>query len=382
MKKTTIEQSAAGQEPIGTRETAAAVDWEKIKQEKWLYRNFFDSLRDGIWRPTTDEEIKKMVDEKLFAGESITPLSEEEESLLKRLAADHLRTRANNRQLRLLVGDIYYEDNSVQEPYSRHNLYLPEEKDRDLSKLRKLSLEDKVELFLNPEFLFFAKLHESGPSGGKSSMGITSYGNRGIKDYNLYARSNSFLKNLIEKNGIARVLDIGSGMGLALHELKKIYGDGIETHGLSLEQDIAMFPVDNQHYGPAERLPKEFGGKFDFIFSNMAFRYFLFQNIALGNVVRVLRNGGMAEIHFSYESFTGELRPNGEIYSKYFLSQGLPSDHYGAMEILVEKEIAKLERLHSRGLIDFHTSNNFSKQRNQGGVRITKKEDFDYNKEE
>ncbi len=383
MKKRTIEQSAGGQEPTGAQETAAEIDWEKIKQERWLYRNFFESLKTGVWRPTTDKEIEQMVEEKLFAGESITPLSEEEESLLKLSAADNLCTLANNKQLRLLLGDVYYEDEGENRGnYSRYNLYLANEKNRDISKLRKLSLEDKVKLLLNQEVLLFVKLHESSPNGGKSVTSLIAYGNRSIQDYGLHADSGSFLRNLIEKNGIARVLDIGSGMGLALHNLKKIYGDRIDTYGFSLEQEMAMFPIDHQHYGSAERFPKEFSGKFDFIFSNMAFRYFLFQNIALGNVVRALRSGGMAEIHFSYGDFSGQLGSNREIYLKYFVNQGLPPDHYDAMKTLVEKEITKLEHLHDRGLIDFRPSDNFSKQENQGTIRITKREDFDYDKEE
>ena len=183
VKKPIIEQPTVEQNPVGAQETATEVDWEKIKQERWLYRNFFDSLKDGVWRSTTDEEIEQMVEQKLFSGESITPLSEEEESLLKLSAADNLRTSANNKQLRLLFGDVYYEDEGENRGnYFRYNLYLADDRNRDVSKLRKLSLEDKVRLLLNPEILLFVKLHESGPSGGKSAMPLIGYGNRSIQD--------------------------------------------------------------------------------------------------------------------------------------------------------------------------------------------------------
>ena len=246
--------------------------------------------------------------------------------------------------------------------------------------MRKLSLEDKIKLFLNPEFWIHATLHETGPTGNKS-IGHFVQGNRGIEEYGLQPQSQDFLRSIIEKNGVARVLDIGSGMGLALHDLKKIYGDGIETHGLSLEQEVTMFTVDNQHYGLAERGSKEFERKFDFIISNVAFRNFLFQDIALGNVVRMLRMGGMADIHFSYDNFYGDLIPGEESYSNYFTNQGLPARHYKAMKILVAKEVDILEHLHSRGLIDFRPGSHFYKKGNQGCIRMTKIEDFDYDKE-
>ena len=156
-------------------------------------------------------------------------------------------------------------------------------------------------------------------------------------------------------------------MGKALQDIKEL-DPNIETHGITMEPEPAMFNADYFHYIVAERMPLSFRGKFHLIVSNMAFRYFLFQNIALLNVVKALAGGGYADLHFSYESSHGT--PSSE---EYFLKivPGVRSS-YEAMKILMRKTMVELEGLQEAGKLKIIPSSNFYEQNMQGGIKIEK----------
>lgn len=344
---------------------------ESLKKKTWLYKHFIDALVSGTWRDLPQEEIARLVEEKFFSFEPLTPLTEDQEDILKRYAMENLTNKANAGRLRPLLGEVYLSDYDWG-PFKMLFGSGPGQKPKEPS--RRLSVADKLNLFSDPDFFVRARYTDEHGGGGD----LKGYGNRNITEY---AYSRELMERLIAERGKAVVLDIGSGMGLALDDLKKEYGDKVETHGFSAEEEPAMFPADYQHYGLAERMPKEFAGKFDLIFSNMAFRYFVFQNIALGNVVRALRVGGTAELHFGYGSGPGsgwgDPVSGKKVYGDYFLKETGQEHHYEAMKILVAREIERLQDLTVRGLIDRETNLDFDRQ-NAGVLIITKLKEFDY----
>lgn len=208
-------------------------------------------------------------------------------------------------------------------------------------------------------------------SGGNSYL--TSYGNRNLLGFDGYfdneEKFKELLKKLRQRTGVSKlvILDIGCGMGKALQDMKGL-DPNIETHGVTMKPEPAMFKADYFHYIAAERMPAEFERKFHLITSNMAFRYFLFQHIALLNVVKALASGGYAELHFSYDRVAES--PDSR---SYFLEQ-VPGSHsnYDAMSVLVEKMMAELENLQKKREIKITTSSNFYEQRMQGGITIEK----------
>ena len=46
-----------------------------------------------------------------------------------------------------------------------------------------------------------------------------------------------YIKQLLKKKKQIKVLEVGTGYGRALLELKKIFGEKIETHGINLEPE-------------------------------------------------------------------------------------------------------------------------------------------------
>jgi hypothetical protein len=95
--------------------------------------------------------------------------------------------------------------------------------------------------------------------------------------------------------GKARIMDLGAETAQMLMDLKKEFGDKIETHAVS-PTDSPRFPVDHYHMVLGEFLPREFGGKFHLITSLAAFPYMLFPHLALKNVAQSLSRGGKAVI--------------------------------------------------------------------------------------
>ena len=117
----------------------------------------------------------------------------------------------------------------------------------------------------------------------------------------------------VERQGIARVLELGCGYGTALLELRARYGRHIELHGLNrlhgdgnaeillrtaTERGLAAgevsFPVI-AHGDVAEGLPFA-NDTFDLVYSQVAWLYFGNKAGVIREIIRVLRAGGLAKI--------------------------------------------------------------------------------------
>jgi SAM-dependent methyltransferase len=338
---------------------------EQLKQKRFMYPHFVDGIITGQFRKLPLIEIRKMIRERYFSFVPLTELSDQENGLLENLLVKNLDETLNRENLKLLCEPVYIHEGG--NPYFV-NLYVKDEVPDDHGQLRLLSPKEKIDLFFNPNK--WLKIRINSPC---VSSCVTRYGNRNLVAGGGYFQSEDEFRNLLKRIGKESsterllILDIGCGMGLALQDMKDL-DHNLETHGITREQEPAMFNADYFHYLTAERMPLEFRGKFHLIVSNISFRYFLFPHIALTNTVKSLANGGYAYINFSYDRI-----PETPESREYFLKQ-VPSakSNYDAMEVLVGKVMSKVKIAQMEGKIRFTTSEHFYQYGMQGRIYIEK----------
>ncbi len=346
------------------------VELEKWKEKRFMYQHFIDGLISGNFKPLADSEIKKIIEQEYFSFEPLIELKPKQEELLKKYLFDHLKYVINRKEFNLLCQKIH-----STEFYPGDTMLLLDENVRKKAENRGQKIEpftnkDKLRFF-NPNFWLSARYQSD-----NIEASLTYYGNRKLKEYGFspdqWQETLKRVRAQTNKEKLA-ILDIGCGMGMALEEMK-IYDNNIETHGLTIEQEPAMFEADQFHYHSAERMPASFKNKFDIILSNMSFRYYLFPNIALKNVILSLSKGGYVKISFGYDRM-----PDNEPYASYFkkLEPETQSSHE-AMKNIISKEFKILESLQERGKIQFSTSPEFYKWNyHQGGLYINKLADVE-----
>jgi hypothetical protein len=123
-----------------------------------------------------------------------------------------------------------------------------------------------------------------------------SYGYASVEDFkNTLER----IKQRTNKSGLI-MLDIGGNIGMALADAKRI-DPTLRTINMTLTS-LPAFGGDIITKRPAEYMPAVFEENIDLIESNVAFRYFLFPDIALRNAVKALSIGGETNLYFSNDS--------------------------------------------------------------------------------
>ncbi|MDE1970848.1 MAG: hypothetical protein KGI50_04725 [Patescibacteria group bacterium] len=338
---------------------------ESLKKDRVLLSHFFKGLETGSFVPLSTQEIQHLVETIHLGFEPLIPLPEQEKTLLKEYLVHHLSYALNRETYQQLCGVIY----RIQDPLfpERSTLVVtnPEEQSGGLIPL---SLREKVK-FLDPTLWNQTHLKK----GNSTKVGLSGYGQRHLKDYGFpdYA-----WKNLLDetRNATKRetltVLDVGCGVGMALDDMKRI-DSSTETHGLTVDQEPSMFPVDFYHYAAAEYVPQDFKERFDIIVSNMSFRYHLFPHISLQNMVLSLSVGGTAQLAISYDN-----GPYGEPFTSYFTDKfpGINPHyaHYEASAICVKQEFGKINTLVEQGKLLLVVSASFYEHGCQGYIEIKK----------
>lgn len=342
---------------------------ESLKKRYFMYAHFIEGVTNGRYRELTRPEIDKMVQENFFSFEPLAGLDQEQEALLRSQATERLTKTLNMKEYQQLSGPVLYDGKS--------NVYIAGAEERlqekDRSKLKLLSVQEKADLYFNPQSLYRLRYNTEW-----GSSDIVHYGNRdlvgqGQEYFDNVKEFTDLIADVRQKTGVEKlaVLDIGCGMGKALQDMKDI-DPNLETHGITQEQEPAMFDSDYFHYISAERFPAEFRNKFHFINSQISFRYFIFQHIALRNVLLSLAQGGFARLRFSYEA----MHTNKEVEDYFRRLVPEADSSYRAMGVLVAHEMKKLDKLQELGKIKYVTSKNFRQNDNQGYLEIEKLEDF------
>lgn len=255
-------------------------------------QHVWQGIVEGKFSPRSDEDIDRLIDEEYFQYTpliSLTPLQEQV-----------IRDKLKNQLLYLLNQEHYKEiaEHQIVRPKKRKQILWNRTTAGTPSwKWQTVTVQEKMQLLQNPNILTTMRYQTE-----NCESGLTGWGNRRLyePDYYLFQKKKfpdvmKRIRDRTEKK--LKVLDIGGGIGLGLHDAKE-RDPNIETYNLTIDEELAMYAVDHLYLCPAERMPKEFEGKMDLIMSNMAFRYFSFPDLALKNAIKALAVGGEAHIHW------------------------------------------------------------------------------------
>ena len=170
--------------------------------------------------------------------------------------------------------------------------------------IKALTLEEKIRFFNDPKFFKSTQYYNWNPEFLEA--GITGFGSgsrqlTGEEEGGYYHSSEEFLeeaKKVRQQTGksVLRALDVGGNFGFALKDMKDL-DPNIETFNMTIDEYPSLFG-DHIVRHPAEMMPKEFEETMDLINSQVAFRYFLYSDIALRNIIKALSVGGVAKIAY------------------------------------------------------------------------------------
>jgi ubiquinone/menaquinone biosynthesis C-methylase UbiE len=121
----------------------------------------------------------------------------------------------------------------------------------------------------------------------------------------------NYIKEILKKKKKVKILEVGTGYGRALLELKQIFGEQIETYGVNLEKDwnislckkyalqegFSSKDLPNKIYilDAAKKLPFK-SGSFDFIFNPATMQYLSDKINFIEEVHRILTKEGIATL--------------------------------------------------------------------------------------
>lgn len=295
-----------------------------------LFEGYFDEVRNRVFRPRTSEDVAQLVALELSAP-PLTALTDEEFKKLERYLEADASFQADhglNAIYRVLAErPVYFIDEELAQKINI-KIIRPTLLDSTSSVPSHLesiqALKDLQIVPLNPEGLvslisnptIIDNLRYIGEEGGrprdtvligpgsrslyhKRHPGSSLRDDYGYKSPEAFKEKLARVKKRMSKKSL-RILDIGGNTGRALLDAKDI-DPSLVTMNMTLSSEAAI-AGDVVVRRPAEYMPAVFEEKVDIIESNVAFRYFLYPDIALRNAIKALAVGGETNIHFSTDS--------------------------------------------------------------------------------
>lgn len=278
--------------------------------------HFWESVATGKWVPLSREKAEELVKRNYFSHRSIVSFGEEEMAKLKAHITENLLTGANSGTLKLLaISELVLlnaatEITKIDRRYADFWLkegkiiFLAEDAAVEAKKrgLPILTIEEKIKILSDPQ---------TWVKGYVAIPNLTSPITHGIRPFfkgpktDSYGYSQNELKEILRKvhsdtqKESLKILDIGGGNGRAMWELKQEFRD-LNVINLTIDEEPGMFPVTHL-LCPAERMPNHLFENVDLAFSNTAWRYFLYPDLALRNLLAALSVGGQAAISFAWD---------------------------------------------------------------------------------
>ena len=289
-----------------------------------LFTKFWEELRSGKGVEKGEADVETLV-EAYTNVKTLTPLSKEEMEKIKEHLRLFFRIEINtyNTDYNTLINDeiclvdsrdinfdMFHGGYSVRKNtllnishLAREERYWKMIQELKTKGIKALTLEEKVRLFSDPTFLKKTQYYTWEPILSRvAATGFGSGSRRLTEQSGGYYHSNEqFLEEVQAIRGrtgkpMLRILDVGSNFGFALKDMKDL-DPNIETFNMTIDEHPSLFG-DHIVRHPAEMMPAEFEEIMDLIASQVAFRYFLYSDIALRNVIKSLAVGGVARISY------------------------------------------------------------------------------------
>lgn len=258
-------------------------------------RKIVKEILSGRTDSYTFEEMEHIVNRRYFGFDSLVSLTEQEESFLRSNMVDSMLHRFNKGDTRKFLESVCYR--KYQKKGWVSNVYTKEalERDRDSSESHIMTNEEKL-LFLEDPQNLESRWHELNLDTPFASMGYRNFDEYPISRDKNFATMLQRLRAVGGKRKLC-VLDLGGGVGLALWDIKQMYPELI-TYNATRDEEFSHYPTDFHVVGFMERMPLALQGKIDFIFSNMATRYFAYSDLVIQCCVLMLAKGGIMDVFF------------------------------------------------------------------------------------
>lgn len=281
------------------------------KPRSVMLSKFWDGVLSGNFTPYTQAELQELVDKTFFVGETLSPLTFKENELLRQHLAADLEFTLNGQRLKEFCGPVMFVPKECIPPVNRETYYF-ETSDSfivgDLAVeainngMRPMGVEEKLQKYQDPSIWEETRIIDRSRSD-ETSVGQGSrpfFKQPGIDSYGFTReRFSSVVASVSSRTGKAnlKLADFGGNTGRACYQIKSEYPHFALTN-ITIDEEPAMWPDVEHVFVPAERLPAKFRETFDLAISNIAWRYFVFPDIALKNLLHSLSIGGQAEIAF------------------------------------------------------------------------------------
>ncbi|MFA5124780.1 MAG: hypothetical protein WC473_03075 [Patescibacteria group bacterium] len=252
----------------------------------------------GRTEPFSEEEVTELIDRRYFSFESIVPITDNEEELLKTTLLEDLMYYLNNGPTRkFLLAECFLVGNAGRR--NDQEIVSVNSRTPIPKSLNPMTPEEKIIFLSDPKNLKVFWEYEY----GSSTLALMGY--RPISDYGMFGSTERFTQTIrrIQKatgKSQLNILDLGGGVGLALYDAKRLHPE-LVTYNTTRDEEYGSYGVDFQIVCFLERMPRQLRGKIDYIFSNMATRYIAFCDLTLQGCIEALAIGGTMEVLFSSE---------------------------------------------------------------------------------